>query len=74
MSWPCGDFLPVKKAPDPRKRYGITTTGIILRGKGPMVILANLYDVIQDSSKISTAQSKTYPSFEALIEDGWRVD
>ena len=74
IPWPGGELLPVKFSQDPKKALEMPRLGLLVKGKGPVVIFSNLYDVIQDPSLVSTANSKTYLSFEALLEDGWKVD
>lgn len=76
LPWPCQEILPLMKTvKQPRKADAASSTpGILIRGRGPTVIFSSMFDLIQAPGKADTANSKTYPSYEAIIEDGWRVD
>ncbi|GAG07201.1 unnamed protein product [marine sediment metagenome] len=76
LPWPCAEILGLKKNINQKKKDGDLklNLGILVKGEGPKVIFANVFEAIQDPSNITTANSKTYPSYEAIIKDGWRVD
>ena len=61
--WPVWPFLPLKRPGE----LGVLVE--LQRGVEPTVHLANLYMV-----KIGVSPTKTYSSFQALYDDGWRVD
>jgi hypothetical protein len=74
LPWPGGEILPVSKALDPKKGLHIPEMGVMVKGRGSTVIFTNMWDLIEDPSKADSANAKSYPTYEAIIEDGWRVD
>jgi hypothetical protein len=68
LSWPMM-VLPIKK----RVRTGWPDFGV-LRGDGPTVYLANMYELGSKYKNWADIETKTYDSFEAIVEDGWVVD
>lgn len=72
--WPCAEILPMQKFSSNRKDETIPVLGIIVAGKGPTIILAEVFDVVQNPARINDSNSQTYASFEAMIDDGWRID
>ena len=74
IPWPGGEILPVKKSPDQKKGMHIPTIGVMVKGRGSTVIFANMWDIIEDPSKVESANRKAYPTYAAIVEDGWMVD
>jgi hypothetical protein len=60
--WPAWPLCPVKKHRDNELEIGCATAG------QPVVVLVNMFEFRSDAPKIE------YESWEALVEDGWRVD
>lgn len=60
--WPLWPILPVK-GPN-------FTMGVVVAGQGPAVFLKNLYD----PTPLTEVPKRQYADFQALLDDGWRVD
>ncbi len=62
-NWP---FLPLKRTvanpAEPR-------IGLLAQGLGPTVIFGNIFMPVK-----AETPRKTYPSFQAILDDGWEVD
>ncbi len=66
--WPCYPVLPVKNYAS-SKPGDFPMTGIIVAGHTSVVLIGTL-----GLTDWTTAESKTYPSVEALLAAGWIVD
>lgn len=76
LSWHRWPILPVKKIADNGERPKF---GFLLAIGKPIVYLKNMYD-LQDlgittvKEIMEKIESKEYPSFERIVDDGWIVD
>lgn len=64
MRWP-QMVLPVKRSFD--------DVGILL-GQKPTVYLINMWELSGPLSKLEEGPKNEYPSYDAIVEDGWVVD
>lgn len=72
--WPCVEILPMQKFSSNKENETVPVLGIVVAGKGATVIFAEVFDVVQNPAMINDSNSQTYASFEAMIDDGWRID
>ena len=76
LSWYRWPILPVKKIPDNGERPKF---GFLLAIGKPIVYLKNMYDlqelgVTTVKEIMEKVESKEYPSFDSIVDDGWIVD
>lgn len=78
-SWHRWPILPVKKIPDNGGSGGRPEFGFLLAIGKPIVYLKNMYDlqelgVTTVKEIMEKVESKEYPSFDGIVDDGWIVD
>lgn len=78
-SWNRWPILPVKKIPDNGGSGGRLEVGFLLAIGKPIVYLKNMYDlqelgVTTVKEIMEKVESKEYPSFDGIVDDGWIVD
>lgn len=74
MEWPKWPVLPIKRIKiDPKSGYRDTECAIMYADGTPRVYLCSMYSLSSDKP-LSAIPNKTYPSYNDLVADGWRVD
>lgn len=74
-NWPRWPLLPIKRSKGP----GFPQCASLFADGKPTVILTNLW-ALEDlpgstyGEKFANVEKIEYPSFDALVTDGWRVD
>ena len=68
-NWPNWPLLPMKKWEDGKLEVGLLLDGLL--PVRPIIYKANLY---AQPSEVLAAETIEFPSWEALLDAGWRVD
>jgi hypothetical protein len=69
--WPYQIVLPLKRNID---GLPLTQIGCIIKDEGPKVLLTNMFALPTNAEALMEIPVEEYNSFEAMIDDGWRVD
>lgn len=71
--WVCWPILPMKKVV---RKSELQDSGFMLATGEPIVYLKNMYDLKGGTVKdiMKNTPSKTYESFDAILDGGWVVD
>jgi len=74
--WPCHPFLPlIRKRPDGGLDLGVMVDASFWQPRpNPCVVRANLLLMPTDHEELLALPIDEFPSLEALLDAGWRVD
>lgn len=70
MNWPYWPLLPLKR----KSKDSMPEVGFIVDQQKVVVYLANLFDFLEQKTKLRDLKKIEYHSLEALVIDGWEVD
>lgn len=71
-NWPMWPCCPLKR----HIGNGQIECGFLAEGKGPNIFMKNMFTLESGplSPQLEGVEKKEYPSFEALVADGWECD
>lgn len=75
--WPNWPVLPIKKWDKEKHQMDcacIIDEGPLRQSVGIKVYLVSMYQLCEKSKPLMEHKSKEYPSLDALVADGWKVD
>lgn len=71
--WTHWSMCPVKRTPQPDDPPACEGIGVVRASRGPVVYRVNML-MISTAADLQNVPRLVYPTFDALIADGWLVD